>query len=432
MDVSLSTTQLVAQQYEVYPYPLRDPADEARRLLRPSLDELAAINHYGYCGRQSFRNGFRALVAGGGTGDATVYLAHQLAPLGGKVVHLDLSRQSIEIARSRARARQLDHAIRWVQGSLLDLPRLDLGTFDYVDCSGVLHHLDSPAEGLASLKTVLKDDGVLGLMLYARFGRTGIYPAQDLLRLLIPQNSSPEEKVALAREVLSGLPPTNWMNRGREFRKKLDRSDDNEVYDKFLHAQDRPYTVGEIYQLLDGAGLHLAEVARDNRILYQPCFGGQMPKLAGTIASLGPREQRMAAELYWGAISKHMFWATRRSDTVADPRQPDNVPFFSQFDLLRFDVRQVLLGSAGSTWKLNLRCEEEATVTVALRMDPVTCRLVELIDGRRTIGQMIDVVTAELTELTQESAWAAWLTLFSTLRTCDYVLLRHQSVPPLG
>ena len=36
---------------------------------------LPLLNHYGFAGRQSFQNGFRALVAGGGTGDATIFLA---------------------------------------------------------------------------------------------------------------------------------------------------------------------------------------------------------------------------------------------------------------------------------------------------------------------------------------------------------------------
>ena len=72
----------VRRQYEAYPYPPRDPADEARRLVTGSPSHLLEIDHYLFAGRRDFVHGFRALIAGGGTGDATVMLAQQLADLG--------------------------------------------------------------------------------------------------------------------------------------------------------------------------------------------------------------------------------------------------------------------------------------------------------------------------------------------------------------
>ena len=54
--------------------------------------------------------------------------------------------------------------IRFVQGSLLEAKALVGGDFDYVDCCGVLHHLDAPEAGLAALKAVLKPAGGMGVM----------------------------------------------------------------------------------------------------------------------------------------------------------------------------------------------------------------------------------------------------------------------------
>ena len=34
------------EQYEAYPYPARDPADEAKRLIEGSPSHLLEINHY--------------------------------------------------------------------------------------------------------------------------------------------------------------------------------------------------------------------------------------------------------------------------------------------------------------------------------------------------------------------------------------------------
>ncbi len=148
----------VRDQYEAYPYPARDPKDEAKRLIAGSPSNLAEIDHYVFAGRGDFAKPFRALVAGGGTGDAAIMLAQQLtdrarerghaAP--GEVVYLDLSQAARDIAQARARERGLSN-IAFHQGSLLDLPGLELGTFDYIDCCGVLHHLVDPPAGLAAL-----------------------------------------------------------------------------------------------------------------------------------------------------------------------------------------------------------------------------------------------------------------------------------------
>jgi ubiquinone/menaquinone biosynthesis C-methylase UbiE len=89
-------------------------------------------------------------VAGGGTGDSTIYLAEQLRELGGEVVYLDVSAASMAVARARADVRGLTN-IRWLNDSLMNLPALGLGVFDYISCTGVLHHLESTEAGLAAL-----------------------------------------------------------------------------------------------------------------------------------------------------------------------------------------------------------------------------------------------------------------------------------------
>lgn len=54
----------VKAQYEAYPFPQRNPEDERKRLHISEYDSLARINHYVFGGRQDFRHGFHALVAG--------------------------------------------------------------------------------------------------------------------------------------------------------------------------------------------------------------------------------------------------------------------------------------------------------------------------------------------------------------------------------
>jgi hypothetical protein len=68
----------LGEQYEGNPYPERDPENEKRRLLPTMGDMLCHINHYCFNGSRDFTSNFRVLVAGGGTGDALIFLADSL------------------------------------------------------------------------------------------------------------------------------------------------------------------------------------------------------------------------------------------------------------------------------------------------------------------------------------------------------------------
>ena len=205
--------EAVRDQYEAYPYPARDPRDEAKRLITGSPSRLAEVNHYVFGGRMDFAKPLRVLVAGGGTGDATVMIAQQSADAGcpAEIVHLEPSDASRKVAEARIAARKLG-GVRFAGMSLLDLPGSDLGPFDYIDCCGVLHHLDDPAAGLKALTGVLAPEGGMGLMVYGELGRTGVYPVQDLLHA-ITGDETPQQRVVTAKALLKVLPPTNWLRR---------------------------------------------------------------------------------------------------------------------------------------------------------------------------------------------------------------------------
>ncbi|MBO6826984.1 MAG: class I SAM-dependent methyltransferase, partial [Sneathiella sp.] len=203
----------VKNQYEDFPYPPRNPEDERQRLITGSPSHLDEINHYLFGGCRDYSKPFRALVAGGGTGDAAIMLAQQLADRGnvGTVTYVDLSAASRSVVEARAKVRGLTN-IEFHTGSLLDLPGMGFAPFDYIDCCGVLHHLEEPEAGLKALEAVLAPDGGMGLMLYATLGRTGVYHIQKALRSLVG-DMPPKNQVALAKKFVEQLPKTNWLVR---------------------------------------------------------------------------------------------------------------------------------------------------------------------------------------------------------------------------
>ncbi len=303
----------VKQQYEDLPYPPRNPADDARVLRQSTPTCLLAINHHCFGGKRDFRAGFRCLVAGGGTGDALIFLAEQLRDYDAEVVYLDFSSTARGIAEERARVRGLNN-IRWITASIMELPRLDLGDFDFIECCGVLHHLESTEAGLQALNSVLKEDGAIYLMLYGTYGRRAIYDMQNLLRNYLPGDRDAREKIRMCRQLLAGLPGTNSFIRhlaalGLEFNEKV--FDDAEIFDLLLHSQDRCFDVPGLYALAQSAGLHLLSFALRSDA-YDPVSHVSDRAVQEYLKTLNPRRQQALAEQMVSDIDRHYFYLARQ------------------------------------------------------------------------------------------------------------------------
>ncbi len=298
----------LARQYEAYPYPSRDPAEERKRLIQGSPSDLREIRHYLLGGKLDPTRPFRALIAGGGTGDAAIMLAQQLADSGAEqaeVVYLDLSTASRATAEARAKARGLSN-LRFVTGRLEALSELAPGPYDYIDCCGVLHHLPDPEEGLRALAAALAPDGGLGLMLYGHFGRSGVYELQALLRDLAGDEDLARQ-VALARRLVGKLPETNRFRRNPYLYDH--RQSDAALVDLLLNRRDRAYSVTEVLALLAAAGLR--PVTFLPACLYEPETYLSDPELAGRFARLSSTARQQAAESLAGNMKSHVVYANR-------------------------------------------------------------------------------------------------------------------------
>ncbi len=378
----------VREQYEAYPYPARDPADEAQRLITGSPSFLPEVNHFLFAGRRDFRQPFRALVAGGGTGDGLIQLAQYLQLTsqqpGGvphEVVYLDLSTASRAIAEGRAKARGLSN-IRFVTGSLLDVAHLAPGPYDYIDCCGVLHHLPVPAVGLSMLAMQLGPRGGLGLMLYGTMGRAGVYPLQAALRQLIPADATPEEKVALAKKLLPELPEGNEFRRNPFLNDHL--SGDAGLYDLLLHSQDRSYLVPEIVELLDTCDLE--PVAFIEPCRYDPLSYLKDPELRDNAAALPMLEQAALAERLCGSLKTHVLYAAPRHRAAACMAWPDDPALIPGLRGLPPDA---LAASLAKTGQLAITFERDRLVLPAPEQ---AAGIVALIDGRRSLGQIAEAL----------------------------------------
>jgi SAM-dependent methyltransferase len=411
-----ATDRQLAEQYEAYPYPRRDPREEARRLIVGSPSHLREIDYWVFGATRPASQPLQALIAGGGTGDATVMLATHLARLGrpGSVTWLDRSSASLHIAQERAKVRGLTNII-WQQRSLLELPGSGLGPFDYIDCCGVLHHLPDPAEGLRALLSVLAPGGGLGLMVYAPHGRTGVYMMQDALRMLAPADQPPQRRLDVARRVMRHLPDTQWLRHNRNFDDHINGGDAG-LYDLLLNPRDRAFTVTELDALLRAAGLEVACWVEPLR--YDPAPLLPDPRLRALLADMPVTQRAALAEALAGNISAHIVYCVRAGEAPAraDPFAADAVPVIREWTADDF-ARTI---GADGTMVINI---DGLRLPVAL--PPLALGILRLVDGTRSVGQ----IAATLAErgIKPDAFDKAWRQTFTALERINRLLLAAPS-----
>jgi SAM-dependent methyltransferase len=408
----------VQRQYEQFPYPHRDPKDEATRLVTGSPSHLAEIRHYLYAGRLDVTRGFKALIAGGGTGDAAIMLAQQLADAGGgEVVYLDMSTAARRIAEARAQARGLTN-MTFTTGSLLELEALGLGGFDYVDCCGVLHHLEDPPSGARAIAGALRADvaavgGGLGAMVYAPYGRTGVYPMQQMLAQLAGDRPLTEQ-VATARRLWDRLPATNWLRRN-PFVGDHTRTD-AELVDLLLHARDRSYSVPEFAELLAAGGLRPAAFLEPAR--YDPATYLGDPKLLQPLAGAGPVARAAFAERLTGTMKKHVAYAVpadagdpvARLDDAAVPLMPGS------------DPGALAQRLAGGSPRLTVTLGGEKR---GFPLPRLAAPILRRVDGTSTAGQIVQALCDQDAGLAPATARRQMDQLYAVLNGLNLMLLER-------
>lgn len=413
----------VKQQYEELPYPPRNPEDEKKRLLRTIGDSLGELNHCCFKGRRDFNQDFRCLVAGGGTGDSVIYLAEQLRDTTAEIVYLDISDASRRIAEDRASVRGLTN-ITWMTESLLSLPQLEVGKFDYINCAGVLHHLHDPEDGLHALNSVLKDDGCIFLLLYAVYGRQAIYLMQTLFREMIPQDISIPEKVAMARRIIAALPnyhafkdPDKWTNEI-----SANGYGDSGLYDLLLHSVDRCYDVNEAYALAATENLNVVNFLGPDSRYYNPDNLVADPAIRLLFSKKSVQEQHAIAEKLFSHQIKHQFYLSRKDSCTASINDEENV-FILAHELANKHMEIYSVIKPGEQLCLNYTINKQKLI-FQLMGNKVNKACFMYLDGKTPISSIIRKVKIKL-GVSEQNVRMELKSIFDFLYPMSWVYLQR-------
>ncbi|MBV8497382.1 MAG: class I SAM-dependent methyltransferase [Gammaproteobacteria bacterium] len=366
--------------YESHPYPAPlESLDQHRELYR-NPDRRRALWLI-MRPTEKPRKNCEILVAGCGTSQAAT---HAIREPDAHVTGIDVSETSL----AHTRALKQKYGLR-----NLDLRRLaveeagGLGlSFDKIVCTGVLHHLRDPDAGLRSLRSVLKPDGALHAMVYAAYGRAGIYMMQRYCRLLGVRAT--EEELCDLGAVVGALsnehPIAALAKRAKDFRRP------DALADALLNPQDRAFTVPQLYGWLERCGFVFGRWFEQAPYLPQCGAIASLPH-AARLAALPPPKQHAAVELLRGTMTRHNFIAWR--DDRPDESQPirfDGEAWRSYVPLRlpwTLSVRERLPEGAAAV----LINRAHAYPDLALAVTPSQFRVFSAIDGKRTVEEVLRI-----------------------------------------
>jgi SAM-dependent methyltransferase len=369
--------QKVRAFYERHPYPPPVDSLESYRRLRQDRQRRRADYHLFWPNR-SFREDHTILVAGCGTSQAA---KHALRWPAARVTGIDFSATSVRHTKALKQAHQLDN----LQVHQLPIAQVsELGSrFDHIVCTGVLHHLPDPDAGLRALRSVLAPGGVMHLMLYAPYGRTGVYMLQDFCRRVGIEAT--DDGIRELGTALGALPPGHPL--ATLLREAPDFRNQAALADALLHPQDRAYSVPQLFAFLERCGLTFSRWVK--QAPYSPHCGlmARLPQSA-RIARLPAMEQHAAAELFRGTMARHSL-VVRRDD---DPVAAQELSFRGDAWLRHVPIRapdtisvEERLPPGAAAVLIN---RSHSHTDIYLPIDAREKQLYDAVDGRRSAGEL--------------------------------------------
>jgi SAM-dependent methyltransferase len=238
-------SRLVRQQYEENPYPRWVSIGQSGG---PQLAQTPAAE------------ALDVLIAGCGTGLAAVELIREARNR--RVLAIDLSLASLSYAKRMAQSAGITN-IEFAQADINRLGSIKR-TFDFIDATGVLHHLADPWAGWRLLLSLLRPGGTMGLGLYSALARQSIVAG----RALVAERGyrpNPDD-IRYCREAITAAEDGSLL-------KSLSQVDDffsmSQCRDMLFHAQEHRLSLPEIKSFLEANDLEFIDFCLDPATLQR-------------------------------------------------------------------------------------------------------------------------------------------------------------------
>lgn len=249
-------------------------------------------------------------------------------------------------------------------------------------------------------------------MVYARYGRVGVYMLQELFRIL-GLRQEPED-VQVVKDALTALGPQHPV-RPYFHMARRDLQTDAGLVDTFLHPRDQAFTVADCLKMVDEAGL--AFQGWDDNLLYYPDV--QLPTnhpFRSRLDHLPDAALWQAVELMFGTIPGHFFHACRRDRDPSRYRVDfEGKRFLSWIPVPRVDPWPPLAS------RPNGQLSIKRSTYPAIPLDPKQTAIFDAIDDRKTIRECLSCAGLDPS---QPDIVDAARTFFRSLWRMGYMVFR--------
>ena len=299
---SNTISQLVQDMYEENPYPRYKYSDFTHESLVRPISNVIEMET-----KQKdlfFLNKLtdpetkpQVLIAGCGTGSQIISASRYKNT---QITAIDLSRSSLAYAIRKTQEYGMSN-ITFKQMDILNVSSLK-EIFDVIECSGVLHHMQNPDEGLHALVQQLNPGGYIQLGLYSKSARKVITKTREYIRKAGIEASAKNirefRKKVFAGEIKEIL---NLLDSWKDFYSL------SECRDLCFHPQEHLFTTEKIERLLGSQGLRFCGFIIPTEIesLYNSRF---------------PEDVKITSLRNWGIFEKenpsafasmYQFWAQK-------------------------------------------------------------------------------------------------------------------------
>lgn len=248
--------------YERFPYPW--PPMTFPCLEDPDFETVMLNQSIGDFTHRTIPATGRIWVAGCGTNQA-IYTALRFPRA--EVVGSDLSEVSLSVAETNAKTLGLSNLkLRQESLNAVEYSR----EFDYIICTGVIHHNAVPSTPLRNLARALHPNGVLELMVYNRFHRTFTTAFQEAVRVITGHTGNKfnhEEELAVAMAIAKSraMSSNSRMTAYRDF-------PEARFADTLIQPVEHSYTVDSLSSLVAECGLEFILPCYDQFSMAKKAF----------------------------------------------------------------------------------------------------------------------------------------------------------------
>lgn len=241
----------IRQQFDSAPYPRTpielSPKDDANGLYAHNFTTPFYLRN-----QRLSSPDIAILDVGCGSGYKTLVLAE--ANPGATIVGVDLSENSVELARERLKF----HGFTDVQFYTLPIAQItQLGMkFDYVNCDEVLYLMPDLGQTLRTLKAVLKPSGILRGNLHSLHQRQHFFRAQQLFAAMGLMQGNPEAaEINVVLDTLKALKDETPLKMQTWMPQQAAERPEEYVLMNFLFQGDKGYTIADLFAALRSANL---------------------------------------------------------------------------------------------------------------------------------------------------------------------------------